>query len=139
MPINHPPATLLRRMASAIYDTLLLIALWMTGTFVLLLFNKGEAIASDSWWYPLYLLAITGGFYVWFWTHGGQTLGMRTWRLWAVNRQGEALTIGPATFRYLLAVLSWLSVIGLLWCMIDARGRTAHDIVSRTDIIHIPK
>lgn len=139
MPSQHPPATLLRRLAAALYDGLLLLALWMTATFPLLIITGGEAIDGNALWYPLYLVSITGAFHIWFWTHGGQTLGMRAWRLFAVDEQGYGLGPVHAIQRYLLAVPAWLSVIGLLWCWVDRRGRAAHDILSHSNIVCIPK
>ncbi len=139
MPLTHMPATLLRRIAAATYDGMLMIALWMAATFPLLTINNGEAISAGALWYPLYLASITGAFHIWFWTHGGQTLGMRAWRLWAVNQNGENLSTLHATRRYLVAVVSWFSLIGIVWCLFESRGRAAHDLISQSDIIHIPK
>lgn len=139
MALQFPPATLLRRLAAALYDGMLLLALWMTATFPLLLITGGEAVQSDSLWYPFYLLSITGGFHIWFWTHGGQTLGMRAWRLKVVDFHGQELDFMHACRRYLLAAFSWLSLAGLLWCWLDKRGRTAHDILSQSDIVCMPK
>ena len=67
-----------------IYDLFLLIALLFIATTVMMMFNQGKAIESGQAIYPVYvayLLAISYGFYGWFWTHGGQTLGMKTWKM----------------------------------------------------------
>ena len=139
MPQQPLPATLLRRLAAALYDSLLIFALWMAGTLPLLALFQGEAVPSQSWWYPLYLLFICGAFHVWFWTHGGQTLGMRAWRLWVLDEAGNKLGAKQASLRYIIASLSWLTIVGLLWCLIEARGRAAHDILCHSNIIHLPK
>lgn len=139
MPSLHPPASLLRRLAAALYDGLLLLAVWMVATFPLLFLTGGEAIASGSPWYALYLLSITGGFHVWFWTHGGQTLGMRAWRLKVQTQGGASLSVMHAGRRYLWAVLSWMSIGGVLWCWLDPTGRALHDRFSQSDIVCLPK
>lgn len=137
--LPYYPATLLRRLAAATYDGLLILALWMAGTMPLLLLYKGEAIPADSLWYPVYLLSITGIFHAWFWSHGGQTLGMRAWRLWVIDENGKQTGFRQALKRYIASVFAWASLIGLVWCVFEPRGLALHDLVSRTRITHIPK
>ncbi len=137
--LPYHPATLLRRLAAALYDSLLLVALWMLGTFLILPFYHGEAVPSGSWWYPLYLISITGLFHAWFWSHGGQTLGMRAWRLWVTDETGEIPSFRLGLWRYACSLLAWFSLLGLLWCAIEPRGRAWHDLISHTRITHIPK
>lgn len=139
MALTYPPASLLRRLAAALYDGLLLLAVWMVATFPLLLLTGGEAVKAGNLSYIAYLLAITGGFHIWFWTHGGQTLGMRAWRLKALAQDGTPLTLKKACVRYGWAMVSWGSVLGLLWCWLDPRGRAAQDHLSRSDIVCLPK
>ena len=137
--LPYHPSTLARRVAAAVYDSLLLLALWVTATFPLILVYRGEAIPAGSWWYPIYLIAIAGIFHVWFWSHGGQTLGMRAWRLWVIDETGRLPTRRQAARRYVISIFAWASVIGLIWCMFEARGHALHDLLSRTRITHIPR
>ena len=50
-------------------------------------------------------------FNAWFWTHGGQTLGMKTWRIRLVNENGSVLSWGQALLRYLCALPSWFIIL----------------------------
>lgn len=136
---TYPPATLVRRLSAALYDGLLLIALWIGATAVAVLVNAGQAIDSGHPLLQAWLLAIPVAFYLWFWTHGGQTLGMRAWRLRLISQNGQAITPARALLRMPLAMLAWLSVIGLLWCLVDPRGRAAHDLLSGCLVIVEPK
>jgi uncharacterized RDD family membrane protein YckC len=52
-----------------------------------------------------WLLLVVGIYFVWFWTHSGQTLAMKTWRFRLVTKKGEPVKIGRAIVRY---VLAWL-------------------------------
>lgn len=47
-------------------------------------------------------------YFVYFWTHGGQTLPMKTWRLKVVQGSGEPISIRRALLRFCLA---WLWVL----------------------------
>ena len=88
----------------------------------------------------LYLLAIIAGFFIWFWTHGGQTLGMRSWRLKLVTDQGGVISRSMAVKRLLYALLSLLAVgLGYLWVLFDPQKRAWHDILSNTQLIRLPK
>ena len=89
-----PDAGLWRRFAAAVYDGLLLLALWFVSTGIVVIFNGNEAI--DPQRMQLFALPalwlMTFAFYAWFWRHGGQTLGMRSWRLRVVAIDNRALT-----------------------------------------------
>lgn len=127
------------RIAAGIYDVLLLIALWIIATAVLMPFS-GTAIHSGTHWYQLYLLAVAFPFFGWFWTHGGQTLGMRAWRLRVLTRDGEPLTWRHVLLRYPAAVIGvGACAVGLLWCVVDPRKRALQDIVSGTQVLRLPR
>jgi uncharacterized RDD family membrane protein YckC len=44
-------------------------------------------------------------YFMWFWTHGGQTLAMKTWHLRLVSRDGGAIGLKQALTRFMT---SWL-------------------------------
>lgn len=52
--------------------------------------------------YQFYLLAICFLFYGGFWVRGGQTLGMRTWRIKLVRQDGGPITWTIALKRFAL-------------------------------------
>ncbi|MGB1580424.1 MAG: RDD family protein [Nevskiales bacterium] len=137
--LGYPPATLLRRLGAALYDGLLLAALLIAGTAVAVAVNGGEAVDNGNPVFQLWLLAILALFYGWFWLHGGQTLGMRAWGMHLVNNAGDAPSLKQILVRLPLAFIAWLSVLGLLWCVFDRRGRTAQDALSGTQVVVVPK
>jgi len=74
--------SLLRRLAAIFYDLLLLLGVLFALSAVAVWINRGIAVEHPV--YYLALLVAVFFFYGWFWTHGGQTLGLRTWRLQVV-------------------------------------------------------
>lgn len=76
-------------------------------------------------------------FFGWFWTHGGQTLGMKAWNLYLINPDGRFIDWRTAMIRYCSAVLSW-SVFGLgfSWILLNQRKLAWHDIISNTQLIY---
>lgn len=108
---HRAPPGLARRLAAGFYDLLLVIALWFPATaLALFVFRDGRRLPEAG--YQLYLLAVGFAFFGWFWTHGGQTLGMRAWRLKLVSESGGPLGWYHALVRYLTMLIPWL-LIGL--------------------------
>jgi uncharacterized RDD family membrane protein YckC len=55
-----------------------------------------------------WLFLIIGLYFIWFWTHGGQTLAMQTWRIRLATSSGENVGVKRAIGRFLL---SWLWIV----------------------------
>ncbi len=127
-----------RHLAIITYDALLLLALLFLATAIALPFNQGEAFTASQYIFPLYLLAISFLFYGWFWTHGGQTLGMKTWKVRIQTFDKQPFTWTHALKRFFLALISW-GVIGLgfLWKLIDKKRYTWHDHLSKTALFFV--
>lgn len=124
---------LLRRFAAICYDLLLLAAVLFAFTWATLLVRGGAAIAPDTVWYQLSLLAVSLLFYGWFWTHHGQTLGMRAWKIRVVRADGAPLSWRDALKRYFAAWLAALPAgLGYWWALLDSDAQCWHDRLSRT-------
>jgi uncharacterized RDD family membrane protein YckC len=141
MPSESPPPGFLRRLGAMFYDSLLLLALlmmlsypyvWLTGGA-----KPGLAIKTA---YQFYLLAICFFYCAGFWVRGGQTLGLRTWRLQLVRRDGGPITWTLALKRFAAAWLSLLCFgLGFLWVIFDRDGLAWHDRLTGTRLILLPK
>ncbi|HCV21225.1 MAG TPA: RDD family protein [Gammaproteobacteria bacterium] len=138
-----PPvsAGLLRRLAAMIYDTFLLAGvLFIAGQPLPAL----DALAPGAWWplvlKQLYLLGVSYAFFGWFWTHGGQTLGMKAWRLRVEHLDRASLTWPDCALRFTCAVLSLLpGALGFLWIWFGRDRLAWHDQLSRTRVVVLPK
>jgi len=137
----NPPKALgfLRYSAAIFYDAMLVIALLFVATALLLPFTKGEAINAPVL-YPLYLFTVSFIFYGWFWTHGGQTLGLRAWKLKITSTYYAGdITWKQAFVRFITACISWLCLgLGLFWLIWQKDHKTWHDISSHSQIIRLP-
>ncbi len=132
---THAAPVFFRRLAAMFYDACLLIAVWFVATALLLPFNHGLAFQAGQWFYPLYLLSVSFGFYGWFWTHGGQTLGLRSWRLRVKTLDQQPINWRQALLRFMAALLSW-SILGLgfIWIVVDKNRYAWHDYLSKTTV-----
>lgn len=134
------PAGLFRRLAALFYDSLLLLATLFIATALVLLFSDGEASRPNNPLYSMYLLFISFFFYAWFWMHGGQTLGMRSWRLQLRGIQGKPVTWWHLLLRFMVAIPSAaLFGLGYLWMLVDKDKLTWHDRYSETCVVQLDK
>ncbi|HEX6998547.1 MAG TPA: RDD family protein [Gammaproteobacteria bacterium] len=134
------PAGLARRLAAFVYDALLIAALLFAFTLALVLARGGRAIPPGTWWFGASLLALKALFFCWFWSRGGQTLGMRAWRLRLERRGGGPVTFARAAARYAAAWVSALAAgCGFWWSLLDRERRCWHDAVCGTRVVLLPK
>jgi len=130
-------APLLRQLFAMFYDSLLIIAMLFIATAILLSFNSGEAITADkSPFYPVFLLLLVFIFYGWFWRNGGQTLGMKVWKIKIIHESGYLPNWQHSFVRLFFALLS-MAVVGLGYWWTLFFGYTWHDKLSHTLIIDI--
>lgn len=135
-----PPCSLLRRLGAILYDALLLLAVLFIATIPMLLVNRGHPVAAADPVFQGYLILVSFLFYGWFWTHGGQTLGMRAWRIRLQTKDGNSISWTQALLRYLAAIVSWLVLgLGFLWSLVDKEKQTWHDRFSESVLVVLPK
>jgi len=137
----HKPvaAGFLRRMIAAVYDWLLVIALMMiVSTPVIAIL--GDAISPANHVYQAAMLLVAVAFFAGFWSHGGQTLGMKAWRLRLRRRDGSPVSLGRAGLRFVFATVALAAAgLGFVWMLWDKDGLTWHDRWSDTTIELLPK
>ncbi len=134
-------ALLGRRLGSLLYEALVILAL---GIFLFLLplavFSGVSHILLGPGLLWLYLFALLGVYFVWCWVKAGQTLAMKTWRLYVVDAQnGQRLRPLQALVRYGMGWICWPTGLALLWSLIDPDRQFLHDRIAGSRIIYVPK
>jgi uncharacterized RDD family membrane protein YckC len=133
----HHPASLQRRALALIYETLLLVALLLIGSLPFVIFARDAGWTDARPLFQVYLVALTGAYYVWQWRRGGQTLALKTWRLRIVTRNGAPLTWAHAFRRFVIALPGTLLIgAGFLWALVDREGLFLHDRLAGTKIVN---
>ena len=103
---HHHYVGILRRIGAFAYDFILLLAVLLLAIALLMPVSKG-AIQPGNLFMQCYLFLVSFVFYGWFWTHGGQTLGMRAWKIRLELENGENLNWSQALLRFMLALLTF--------------------------------
>jgi len=130
-----------RRLAAILYDSIVLIGLlFLAALPPTLVYGEGITGTVPTLLMRLYLLVVAFAFFGGFWTHGGQTIGMRAWRVRVVDVAGNAIGWRAALVRFLVAMLSWAVIgAGFWWSLFDREDLTWHDRVSGTRLVHLPR
>lgn len=158
------PAHLGWRLAALTYDLFPAIALVFAASALMLLVRGGEPAEPEgvaAYLGMLWLWTVCGAYFVLSWRRGGQTLGMRPWRLRVVDNEGRtpdwpalcaryAVATGPALATlYLAALLPWVdrlmpywiatavAVAGPLWSLVDGESRALYDRWSGTRFVRL--
>lgn len=162
-PTAATPATpsIKRRLAALVYESILLFGVVFVAGYLFATLTQQRNGLAHHQWLTAWIALVVGAYFVWCWTHGGQTLPMKTWRLRVVDLHGNALSVTRALARYLLAWLWFVpplalhSLAGLsvpvtlgttglwfaLWAgaaRLDRSGRFPHDRLAGTQIVAVP-
>ena len=133
---NNQHVSLLRRFGAILYDFFLLITVLFIASFLVVIPTGVAPEDRFFFLFQAYIFLVAFFFFAWFWTRGGQTLGMRTWKMKLVTEDGSKLTWGKALIRFAIAMLSWLTLgLGFFWSLWDKQHRTWHDMASKTRLI----
>lgn len=87
------------------------------------------------------LIAVSLGYFPWFWARGGATPGMRLFRLRVVrDADGGPISGGQAILRLIgFWVSSFVLYLGFIWILIDSRRRGWHDLIAGTVVIELDR
>ncbi len=139
------------RIGAIVYDLLLVVGIAAlasaVGTGIAVLLIKFDLVTmaehyqdigeytGDQAWFAALVWGSVIAFYLWFWTHGGQTMGMRAWRLRVQNSDGSMISLTQAMIRLATAALG----LGNLLVPFDHKNRAFQDHWGRCDVLRLSK
>jgi uncharacterized RDD family membrane protein YckC len=157
-----PAPGLRRRLAALVYEGVLLFGVLMIAALAYGLATQQRHALIGLHGLQLFLFLVLGLYFTWFWSHGGQTVAMKTWQVRLLSKDGQPVAAARAWLRYLL---SWLwfvpalagihlaglrsgGAIGLallagvlvyaLLSRFNPRRQFLHDLISRTELVYWP-
>jgi uncharacterized RDD family membrane protein YckC len=129
---NALAPSLKRRLASLLYESILLFAVAFLGTW-LFQFAAGSFNLVEGWRHTalqLFLLALFAAYFLWCWLRGGQTLPMKTWRIRLVG-----VTPPKALLRFVYALFLMPTGVSVVWALFDRERQFLHDRLAGTRLV----
>lgn len=127
-----------RQIAAFIYDIFPVLGILISTSLIIVLLRGGKEIETSTLWLQLLLVAEIFTYYTYSWKRGGQTLGMRAWKI-KIQSNSNRLSWPQLTLRFISGLASFLSLgMGLWWQYIDNKKRTWMDIASQSTVILTP-
>ncbi len=157
-----PAPTLRRRLAAFVYEGVLLFGVLMTAGLVYGLATQQRHGLVGMHGLQLFLFLVLGLYFSWFWSHGGQTIAMKTWHIRLLTQDGQPVPMARAWLRYVLSwvwflpalLVAWLAgwhsgaqvsaalLVGVLayaaLAGLNRQQQFLHDLLSRTRLVHLP-
>jgi len=97
-----------RRLASMLYEGMLLFGVLFVAEYLFARLTRQTHALYLRQYEMAFLFAVLGAYFAWCWSHGGQTLAMKTWHIRVVRQDGGALSLPHALLRYVAAWLWFL-------------------------------
>ena len=125
-----------RRLASMVYEALLLFAVGFLAAWVFFFASGARAATSGALRYELqiFIALVYAGYFLWCWLRGGQTLAMKTWRIRLVE-----VTPAKALLRFALALLFVPTLVSIVWSLFDRERQFLHDRLAGTRLILVAR
>jgi uncharacterized RDD family membrane protein YckC len=115
-----------KHIAALIYDIFPILGIFLVTSLIFVLFRSGDEVKPNTLWFQLILLTQAFLYFSYSWKKGGQTLGMRAWKIGIKNHQ--FLTWKHVTLRFAVGIFSiCLFGLGLWWRLWDSQNQTWMD------------
>ncbi len=107
-------APLKRRFGAMLYEGVLLFGVSFIAGYLFDTLTQSRHALMYRHTREIWLFLVYGGYFVYFWTHSGQTLAMKTWHIQLTWRGADAVPLGIALLRYCACWVIPMTVLGLV-------------------------
>jgi len=110
-----PTPGLMRRLACFLYEGVLLFGIVMAAGLLYGIVTGQRDALSGQHGLQAFIFTILGLYFVWFWSHSGQTLAMQTWHIRLLDAKGRPVSRGRALARYVCSYLWFAPALISVW------------------------
>jgi uncharacterized RDD family membrane protein YckC len=130
--VSAAPPALWRRLASMLYEVILLFAVAFFAAWVFFFASGGRDATAGGMRLLLqfFIGLFFAAYFLWSWLRGGQTLAMKAWRIRLVG-----VTPARALLRLILAAILVPSGISLIWALFDRERQFLHDRLAGSRLV----
>ena len=134
---RYASVSLARRIGAIFYDLLIVIAILLVST----IFWTYAGVTIGHPWYRAYVgfvYLVIFLYFGWCWVHGGQTVGMKVWKIKLVGVRVGRFGWAGAMTRSAVAILSIAAFgSGFWWALLDRDQMTWHDRLSASRLVRV--
>ncbi len=125
-----------KHLAALTYDIFPILGIFLSTSLLLVLIRQGQEIEPRTLWFQLLLFFEVFFYFAYSWKRGGQTLGMRAWKIGIENYQ--TMNWPEASVRFFVGILSTV-LLGLgLWVKHWRKDKkTWMDLVCHRSVIDV--
>jgi uncharacterized RDD family membrane protein YckC len=122
-----------RRLASLVYEAVLLFAVGFFGAWVFFFASGGVDATAGAMRHLLqvFLALVFAAYFLWCWLRGGQTLAMKAWKIRLVG-----VTPVTALIRFVLALFLVPTLVSIVWAFFDRDRQFLHDRLAGTRLVN---
>ena len=132
---TSPEITAWRQIAAFIYDIFPVLGILLVTSLIIILVRKGAEIQPNTLWFQLLLFAEIFLYYTYSWKNGGQTLGMRAWKIKLQPKHPNHSWL-LLSARFFVGLLSTVCLgLGVWWQYVDSKNRSWMDLASASEVI----
>lgn len=113
IPLLPRTPSLMRRLSCMLYEAVILFGVIFIAALAFGMIAQQRNGMSDRQALAAWICLVVGGYFVWFWSKGRQTLPMKTWHIQVRTANGRALTPLHAALRFAVCWLWWLPPLTL--------------------------
>ncbi len=106
---------LVRRLAALVYEGVLLLGVIMIAGYLYSTLTQQRNALQGQSGLQAFLFVVLAVYFVWFWSHGGQTVAMKAWHLRVVTHDGQPVGQVRALLRYLACYIWIVPALGVAW------------------------
>ncbi len=137
-----PKTNVLKHIAAFVYDIFPVVGILIVTSGLTLILRTGNEVQAHTHWFQALILCEISLYYIYFWKVGGQTIGMKAWKIQIVpnDKRKEQLSWKQASLRFIVGVLSTAFLgLGLFWKYFSKEGKSWMDLVSDSHTIYKSK
>ena len=134
--------SLFRIFAAIFYDLIVVCGILMVAGFAIVpiyhMVAHQDAIPAGNWFFRVLLYLIVFSYYAFSWQRGGQTIGMKSWKLKLISNNEVPPTLLRYFLRYVGGQLSCaIALLGYIMIWLGPRHLMLHDLLSQTRMISL--
>jgi uncharacterized RDD family membrane protein YckC len=137
--MNKTP--LWKHFAAFLYDIFPLLGIFILTSLIVAIIRKGNIVGQHTLWFDILIFSELMFYFVYSWKIGGQTLGMRAWKIKITPRNELTdLSWTQALLRFITGIASTLLCgLGLFWKLASKNNQSWMDLASNSKTINVDK